>query len=199
MTKETRLPTRSRDGRTSCWPPQANRPSGRPKTRRAWNTASAPKRTQAATAAGVVTSGQRTWGVQVGVAIRPGRQTGQARAASCTTMATCTRLLTSSLASSRETCALTVASLMNRSAAISALEEPAPTSVATWRSRSVRAARPLNGRAVPCGRFRCSEVGQQSSGHGRGDDGVAGCDHPDSVDDVRRGRVLDEEAGSPGA
>src|SRR5205807_5284460 len=47
--------------------------------------------------------------------------------ASWTRMAMCTRLVTSSLVRSRETCALTVASLMNRDAATSALEAPDAT------------------------------------------------------------------------
>src|SRR4051794_17247748 len=55
----------------------------------------------------------------------------QYRPASCTRIAICTRLLTSSLAMRRETCALTVASLMKSEAAISAFEAPSPSAVAT--------------------------------------------------------------------
>src|SRR4051812_42106696 len=57
--------------------------------------------------------------------------------ASCTRIAICTRFATASLVRRRETCALTVASLMNRDAATSALDAPDPTAVATSRSRSV--------------------------------------------------------------
>ena len=57
--------------------------------------------------------------------------------ASCTRIAMCTRFVTASLVRRRETCALTVASLMNRDAATSALDAPDPTAVATSRSRSV--------------------------------------------------------------
>ena len=49
----------------------------------------------------------------------------------------CTRFVTASLVRRRETCALTVASLMNSEAAISALDAPDPTALATSRSRSV--------------------------------------------------------------
>ena len=55
-------------------------------------------------------------------------------------MAICTRLVTSSLVNRRDTCALTVASLMNSEAATSALEAPDPIAAATSRSRSVSAA-----------------------------------------------------------
>jgi len=51
--------------------------------------------------------------------------------ASWTRRAICTRLFRLSLVSSRDTWALTVASLRNRVAAISALERPRPTSTAT--------------------------------------------------------------------
>ena len=81
-----------------------------------------------------------------------------ARSASCTSSAICTRLATSSLASSRDTWALTVATLMCSSEAISAFERPSPTASATscsralsslsrlraaaWRSRARRRRRP---------------------------------------------------------
>lgn len=60
--------------------------------------------------------------------------------ASCTTIAMCTRLATSSLVNSRDTWALTVASLMKSDAATSALDAPDPTATATSRSRSVSVA-----------------------------------------------------------
>jgi len=51
--------------------------------------------------------------------------------ASCTTMAICTRLATSSLVNRRDTCALTVASLRNSEAPTCALEAPDPIATAT--------------------------------------------------------------------
>ena len=51
--------------------------------------------------------------------------------ASCTTMAICTRLATSSLVNRRETCALTVASLRNSEVPTCALEAPEATATAT--------------------------------------------------------------------
>src|SRR3954453_19342715 len=57
--------------------------------------------------------------------------------ASWTRMAICTRLATASLVKSRDTWALTVASLMYREVATSALEAPDSTAAATSRSRSV--------------------------------------------------------------
>ena len=45
------LPIRSRVGRTRCCPPQARCPIGAPAMRASWNTASAPRRAQATTAA----------------------------------------------------------------------------------------------------------------------------------------------------
>src|SRR5690349_8970419 len=61
----------------------------------------------------------------------------QARPPSRIVMATCTRLAAFSLVRMRDTWALTVASLMYRRAAMSALDWPRPTAAATWRSRSV--------------------------------------------------------------
>ncbi len=63
---------------------------------------------------------------------RPGHES-----ASCTRIAIWTRFVMSSLVSSRETCALTVASLMNSRPAISAFDAPDATASATSRSRSV--------------------------------------------------------------
>ena len=63
-----------------------------------------------------------------------------ARPASWTRRATWTRLFRLSLTSSRDTCAFTVATLMNSPAAISAFDLPRPSASATSRSRSLRAA-----------------------------------------------------------
>ena len=57
--------------------------------------------------------------------------------ASCTRIATCTRLAQPSFVISRETYVFTVATLMNNSPLISALDLPAATARATSRSRSV--------------------------------------------------------------
>ncbi len=53
-------------------------------------------------------------------------------------MAICTRLATASFVNSRDTCALTVASLIYNEVATSAFDAPDPTAAATSRSRSVR-------------------------------------------------------------
>ena len=65
------------------------------------------------------------------------RAASRPRPASCASRAIWTRLPASSLASSRETCALTVATLMYSSAAMSAFDLPWPIAIATSRSRSV--------------------------------------------------------------
>ena len=82
---------------------------------------------------------RRAW-YDVAGGVQDGRSPGQVWA-SWTRMAICTRLATASLVSRRDTCAFTVASLMNSDAAISALDAPEPTAVATSRSRSVSDAR----------------------------------------------------------
>ena len=66
-----------------------------------------------------------------GVSPRPGGEGCQAWAASCTMMAICTRLVTSSLVNRRDTCAFTVASLKNSEAPTCALEAPDPIATAT--------------------------------------------------------------------
>ena len=97
----------------------------------------------------------------------------QALVASRTRIAICTRLVTLSLLSSRDTCALTVASLMWRR----------PRS-RRWSARTDGGAHlsfPVGGRGkllggplVPIGGFAAAEVGQQGASGGGGDDGVTG-------------------------
>jgi hypothetical protein len=90
---------------------------------------------------------------------------------------------------------LAVAVLMERWAAISPLDRPAPTSVSTSRSRSVTpsSARVRRWLGPP------GELLDQASGDARGDERVAGGDDTDGGEDVVEGHVLDEEPAGAGA
>src|ERR1044072_4856815 len=123
------------------------------------------------------------------------------RPASWTQMATWTRLAASSLTRMCETWALTVATLMKSSLAMSALDLPCPTATATACSRSPRVATAAD---HPDARAR-REGGADGGGlehfadeRGRGagrQDRLAGGDLLNRLDDHRRSRVLEEEAG----
>ena len=138
-------------------------------------------------------SGRRLPGAQLS---SPRRQRAPADSpASCTSSAICTRLSRSSFISSRETCALTVATLMYSSAAISALELPWPTATATSRSRSVSSPSSATRARVARRRAVGGHVVEQPARDRRRQHRVARRDEADRAQDLRRRRVLDEEAG----
>ena len=113
-------------------------------------------------------------------------------------MATWTRLVASSLRNRCEMCALTVATLRWSCSAISALELPRPTAIATSRSRSVkhghererRLRSPVRASSVT---WRISCVRDRRRQHR-----LAGLDLADGGDDLGGRRVLEQESVGAG-
>ena len=116
------------------------------------------------------------------------------RPASWTSSATWTRLSTSSLTSSRETCALTVATLMCSSAAISALAPPRPTAQRDLALAGARA--PPAGPAPARGARRPRPPRARSAAGSTVGESIAlaRVDVLDRAHDLRRRRVLEQEA-----